>query len=131
MALLDFISKNRLDESIKAFERKGQSKISDEKILDRSDEGIADVFTYAQGFAKYGLHGFFDFYSSYLNRVYESEVAKINNYRIMAEYSEISDVIEDACNEAITTFDDGDYIKLVINDDKLSKNSNVVNNIYR
>jgi hypothetical protein len=131
MALLDFISKNRLDESIKAFERKGQSKISDEKILDRSGEGIADVFTYAQGFAKYGLHGFFDFYSSYLNRVYESEVAKINNYRIMAEYSEISDVIEDACNEAITTFDDGDYIKLVINDDKLSKNSNVVNNIYR
>lgn len=130
MAFYDKLFSRRIDEAIKAFDNKGDRVLTDKQIQDQSGEGISDIWLQGQGYGKIGIQGFNAFYNKYINKVYESEVAKINNYRSMAENAEIGDVIEDACNEAISEFDEGGYLRLELTDEKLAKNENIVNNIY-
>lgn len=128
MALFDKFRKDRIDEAIRAFDNKGAAKISNRQIEDMSGEGIEDVFL--AGYGAVGVHSFNQFYNRYINKAYESEVAKITEYKRMAENPEIADVIEDATNESITEDDDGYCVRLEILDDKLANNENIVNNLY-
>ena len=130
MAFYDKLFSNRINEAIKSFDNKGDRLLTDKQIADQSGEGVDDLFLMNQGYGRVGTQSFSNFYNSYLNKTYDSEVAKINNYRVMAQNAEIGDVIEDATNESISEYDDGDYIRLVIKDEKLEKNENIVKNIY-
>lgn len=130
MAFYDKLFSNRIDEAIKAFDNKGERVLTDKQILDQAGEGIEDIYLSGQGYGKVGIQGFNSFYNRYINKVYESEVSKIFNYRTMAENAEIGDVIEDACNEAISEYDEGGFLQLEFKDEKLEKNENIVNNIY-
>jgi len=130
MAFYDKLFSNRIDEAIKSFDNKGDKLLNDKQIMDQSGEGIDDLFLMNQGYGSVGTQGFSNFYNSYLNKTYDSEVSKINNYRVMSQNAEIGDVIEDATNESISEYDSGSYIRLEMKDQKLEKNENIVNNIY-
>ena len=132
MAPFDDFFENRITESIAAFEKKGKAVITTKQLEDMSGEGVEDLMA-MQGFGQTGTLGFNNFYSSYINKIYDTEVAKINQYNQMAEYPEIADVIEDACNESIIEFDDNDgsVIDLLIRDEALLKNKNICDNLYK
>lgn len=130
MAFYDKLFSNRIDEAIKSFDNKGDKLLTNKQIKDQSGEGIDDLFLMNQGYGSVGTQGFSNFYNSYLNKTYDSEVSKINNYRVMSQNAEIGDVIEDATNESISEYDSGGYIHLEMKDSKLEKNENIVKNIY-
>lgn len=121
---------DNLFESIKAFEKKGESKITPKQLADRTGEGIDDIFSLTQGYGVTGVGSFNKFYNRYINKLYESEYSKIIAYRRMAESPEIADVIEDIINESTQEDDEGRTIQLILND-RLTKNKNVYNNLYR
>jgi hypothetical protein len=129
MALFDKLHESTVNEAIRAFELKGGSKITRRQIEDMSGEGIEDVFL--AGYGAVGVHTFNQFYNRYINKAYESEIAKITEYKRMAENPEIADVIEDATNESIIEDDDGYVVRLEILDDKLSSNENITKNLYK
>lgn len=131
MAFYDKFLNKRINEAIQAFEKKGESTESEKQILDKAGEGITDLWMSGQGYGSYGIQGFNSFYNRYINKMYDSEVAKINTYRTMSNNAEIGDVIEDATNESVSEFDEGGFIRLEFTDEKLKKNENIINNIYR
>lgn len=116
----------KLNEALKPFANKENNQIP--KIAEKSSgEGIADVS--AAGFGLHGINSVNTFYSKYLNHGVENEIKRIQEYRSMAAYPEIADVLEDATNEAIQEDDDGKTLILKINDAQISKNNNIVKNL--
>lgn len=129
MGLFDFWKgSSRLDEEIKSFHNKGEKALTPSDIKNKTGEGVEDI-QLIQGFGNVGLQSFNLFHDRYINRVFESERARILEYRAMSEMSEISDVIEDAVNESTQETINGDIITLDILDEKLNENQNIVNNI--
>ena len=101
-----------------------------EQANDQRGEGwehVQDI----PGYAHLTLTSFNTFYNKFINKVFENERQKILNYREMAEYAEIADVIEDATNEATQVDPDDRIIHLEITDPKLSDNENIVSNINK
>jgi len=88
-------------------------------------ENIQDI----PGVGQVGLQSFNLFYNSYINRTFENELQKIEEYRNMAILPEVGDVIEDATNESTQEDEDGDILHLNITDPGLEDNENIVNNI--
>jgi len=123
-----FSKKDRIDEEIKSFANKGEKLLTPAEAKRKTGEGIEDI-QLIQGFGAVGLNTFNTFYNRYINSVFNNEIERINNYREMAEMTEISDVIEDAINESTQEDLNGDIITLDILDAELSKNENIVNNI--
>ena len=119
-----------IQEEIKAFQNKGQYRTNLKKILATKGEGwetIADI----PGYGATQMQSFNVFYNTYINRVFESELQRIEEYRAMAMAGEVSDVIEDAVNESTQEDDVGEVFHLVIKDKDLQKNENVVKNLKR
>lgn len=132
MAWFDFLKLNntnneleRINEAIKSFEKKGNDTSTLKQLQSSSGEGIDDIYAYLQGYGVTGLDSFNRFYSRFINRTFENEVARINEYRRMAESPEIADVIEDAVNESTQYNDDGNVIDLEITNEKYLKNNNI------
>ena len=117
-----------ITEEIKAFSGKGQYKTNLKRILATKGEGW-ETLTDIPGYGATQASSFNTFYNTYINRIFESEVQRINEYRAMANAGEISDVIEDAVNESTQEDDIGEVFHLNIKDKKLQKNENVVNNL--
>jgi len=125
MAWYDFlVGTNRIDESTKAFQKRGDDALTDKEWLLQSGEGVEDV-ALLQMTGHQGLMGYNSFFNTFINRAYETELARINNYRVMAEYPEIGDVIEDATNESCKVDENLNIISLNIIDEKLKSNENI------
>lgn len=121
---------NVIKEEIKAFQGRGEYSRSLNTIMKQRGEGW-ETITELPGFNSIQVQGFNLFYSTYINRVYESELQKIDEYRSMASATEISDVIEDAVNESTQEDDVGDVFHLEIQDKKLQENENIVSNLKK
>lgn len=134
MSWYDFFTrKNRVDEQIKAFKGKDEeAAMTQSDFKNRSGEGIEDVLMMQLGgYGAAGLGSFNSFYNSYINRAFENEYARIIEYRKMAEYPEISDVIEDACNEMCDVDEDENILSLDLTDEKISENDNISKILYK
>ena len=92
------LGRERLDERIKAFKGKDpEANMTQQDFKSRTGEGVEDVLMMQLGgYGAYGMGSFNSFYNSYINRAFESEYQRIMEYRRMASYPEIADVIEDA-----------------------------------
>jgi hypothetical protein len=121
---------DKLDEEIKAFASKGNKLLTPTQTRTKTGEGFEDI-QLIQGYGNIGISSFNMFYDRYINRSYETELIRINEYRQMAEMAEIADVIEDAVNESIQEDENGDILTLDIIDEELSNNENIVNNLQK
>ena len=123
---------NRVDEQIAAFKNKDEdAAMSDAEAKRKTGEGIEDVLAMQMtGYGSTGLGGFNSFYNSFINKMFETEYQRILEYRKMAEYPEIADVIEDACNEMTDSDEEENVISLDITDEKLAKNENMTKTLY-
>jgi hypothetical protein len=132
MAWYDFLIRKpeRIDEATKAFLKKGDDSLTDKEWKELSGEGIEDVAMLQMSGAQ-GIMGYNSFFNSYINKAYENEVARIYNYRNMADYPEVGDVIEDACNEACKPDDNLNLVNLDITDEKLKSNNNIRKTLQR
>ena len=131
--LLDKLTGTKKDvvqEEIKAFSGMGKYNRGLKTILAQRGEGW-ETLAEIPGFSSVQLQGFNLFYNTYVNRVFEHELQRIKEYRVMATTPEISDVIEDAVNESTQEDDIGDVFHLEILDNELKKNENIVNNLKR
>jgi hypothetical protein len=117
-----------IGEEIKAFEKKGLYNMPLKDILARKGEGW-ETLAEIPGYGVRGISTFNMFYSSFINRAYETELQRIKEYRDMAAAGEVADVIEDAVNESTQGDAEGHLFHLVIKDKELEKNENIVNNI--
>ena len=115
-----------ISEEIKAFKEKPAPNIRD--IMSTRGEGWESIQD-LPGVGNVGLQSFNMFYNSYINRAYENELQRIDEYRGMAALPEIGDVIEDAVNESTQEDEAGDVFHLNIIDPKLENNENIVKNI--
>jgi len=125
-------TKSQLDEEKKYFLNKGDdsSKIRD----DEYGEGIEDINLLGYGsvgLGSVGLQSFNRFYDKYLNKVFESEYAKILAYRKMADSPEIGDVVEDAINESTQADDNGNVLSFKVKSSHLSSNKNIVKTLQK
>lgn len=121
--------KQPLQEEIKAFQNKGKYKTANlKKILATKGEGWETVVD-IPGYGATQMQSFNVFYNTYINRVFENELQRIEEYRAMAMAGEVADVIEDAVNESSQEDDVGEVFHLKIKDKNLQKNENVVNNL--
>lgn len=117
----------RLNEAIKVFMGKGDHAYSDKYIENRSGEGVEE-FNVPYGVT--GISSFNSFYNNYIDKTFETELARIAEYRRMAAMPEIADVIEDVVVEATQENDDGEIIRLDIFDEELEKNENIKKVLY-
>ena len=115
-------------EEIKAFSGKGDFNKSLKTILSQRGEGW-ETLAEIPGFSNIQVHGFNLFYNTYINKIFEHELQRIEEYRSMAATPEISDVIEDAVNESTQEDDVGEVFHLNIRDKKLIENENIVKNL--
>lgn len=123
------LTNDQIEEAIKAFADKGKSSVSDELLMLTRGEGIGDL-QLADAFGTTSLGSFNLFYNKYINKAYANEVAKINEYRRMANMPEIADVVEDAVNESTQEgTEDRKVIKLEILDREIANNKNMVKNL--
>ena len=122
--------KDVVQEEIKAFSGMGKYNRGLKTILSQRGEGW-ETLAEIPGFSSVQVQGFNLFYNTYINRVFEYELQRIQEYRKMATTPEISDVIEDAVNESTQEDDIGDVFHLEILDNDLKKNENIVNNLKR
>jgi len=120
----------QIDESIPAFINKGDHSTSKKTIDAERGEGWEHVQN-IPGADKLVLGTFNSFYSKYINKWFENERDKILEYRDMANYAEIADVIEDATNESTQTDLEGRLIHLNIIDSKTAENVNIVDNLEK
>ena len=133
MALFGFGNKEKkgvIAEEIKAFQGMGKYNRSLKTITAQRGEGwetLADI----PGFSSVQVQGFNLFYNTYINRVFEHELQRIEEYRSMATTPEVSDVIEDAVNESTQEDDVGDVFHLEIIDKDLQTNENIVKNLKK
>ncbi len=111
------IGKDVLEEEIKAFKPPAENI---KKIESRSGEGFEFV---DDGYSVERISSFNTFYKRFLNQSFSNEIAKIKNYRMMAEMAEIADVIEDAVIESTQEDLDGNIFKLEIKEERV-KNEN-------
>lgn len=114
------LSFNRLEESISAFQTKGD-RLTPSKLKSTRGEGF-EFFPF-EGF---GVSSFNQFYRRNINKVYSNEVAKINNYRVIASMPEIADVIEDAVIECCQVDPDGQILQFDVSNDELKKNESTM-----
>jgi hypothetical protein len=119
---------DQLNEELKQFHRKGEKILTPAQQKKKGGEGIEDI-QLVQGFGNVGMSSFDTFYQRYINKAYENELVRMNEYRNMAQMSEIADVIEDATNESTQEDENGDTLKLIIKDADLKQNENILNNI--
>jgi len=123
-----FDKKENVDESIRAFKPTGEISRSQEAVeVGEGWESVLEI----PGFANIGLSSFNTFYNTHINKSFENEVQRINDYRNMAKMSEVADVIEDATNESIQEDDNGKLLHLIITDPELEKNENIIRNISK
>lgn len=123
------IDNGRVDEATKAFIGKGDSQTQAELAAERG-EGVED-YLLISGYGSMGYGSLNSFYNRYINKVFESEVMKIMEYRKMADYPEIGDVIEDACNESTLVNDENKVFSLEIYDKELLKSKNTTKNLFK
>ena len=123
------VDETTIEEATKEFQNVGIRKTQEQVAAERGEgwESIHQI----PGVGHLSLQTFNTFYSNYIDRMYENEVAKIFTYREMAAFTEISDVIEEATNESTQLDHDDKIIHLEILDPELSKNTNIVNNINK
>jgi hypothetical protein len=122
--------KEQVTEEIKAFSGMGKYNRSLKTIMNQKGEGwesLAEI----PGYSNIQVQGFNLFYNTYINRVFQQEVQRIEEYRAMAITPEISDVLEDAVNESTQEDDIGEVFHLEILDKDLEANENIVNNLKR
>lgn len=119
-----------LKEEIKAFKGMGKYNRSLKTIMNQKGEGW-ETLAEIPGFNSVQVQGFNLFYNTYINRVLQNEIQRIEEYRSMAVTPEISDVIEDAVNECTQEDDVGEVFHLEIVDKDLESNENIVNNLKR
>jgi hypothetical protein len=126
------LGKERIDERIKAFKGKDEeANMSMSDFKNRTGEGVEDVLMMQMGgYGAYGMGSFNSFYNSYINRAFENEFQRIMEYRKMAAYPEIADVIEDACNEMCDVDDEDNILTLNIIDEHMSQNENISKILY-
>jgi hypothetical protein len=119
-----------LTEEIKAFSGMGKYNRSLKTIMNQKGEGW-ETLAEIPGFSAVQVQGFNLFYNTYINRVFEYELQRIEEYRSMSTTPEISDVIEDAVNESTQEDDIGEVFHLEIIDKNLQSNENIVNNLKK
>jgi hypothetical protein len=120
---------HQIQESIPAFKSKGEA-LPDAQLHAQRGEGWEHIQN-IPGFNKLNLGSFNSFYSKYINKTFENERGKIYEYRDMANFPEIADVIEDATNESTQLDQDDKLIHLEITDKRLSENENIVDNLNK
>lgn len=122
--------KGVVTEEIKAFQGMGKYNRSLKTIISQKGEGW-ETLAEIPGFSNVQVQGFNLFYNTYINRVFEHELQRIDEYRTMAITPEISDVVEDAVNESTVEDDVGEVFHLDILDKDLQTNENIVNNLKK
>lgn len=128
-----FTGRNRIDEKIAAFKNKDEeAAMTQSDWKNKTGEGIEDVLMLQMGgYGTTGMGSFNSFYNSYLNKIFESEYQRVIEYRRMAEYPEISDVIEDACNEMCDSDENENVLSLDITNKEIEDNDNISKLLYK
>lgn len=118
-----------ITEDIPQFAGLGERDSFEDMMAKRGEgwENIQDI----PGYTQLTLSTFNSFYNKYINKIFENERQKILDYREMAGFAEIGDVIEDATNESSQEDHDDRIIHLEILDPNLNDNENIVNNINK
>lgn len=117
---VSWFKENRLDERTEAFKNVGSN--GDKK---HTGEGYENPDMIAIG------HWTNSFSQRFFYERKEKKRQRIQYYRKMAQHYEISDVIEDAAIECTRRNEDGELFKLKIQDENISKNENIKNNITK
>lgn len=123
-----------LDEALKPFEER-LSKAAMMKIArQRSGEGIEDFSQLgsAMGWGVMGqtdIKGYNTFYKKYIDNAAKDAQDRILQYRNVARYPEIAEVIEDIINESTQLDNSGRVIKLVIIEPDLAANTNIAKSL--
>lgn len=106
----------------KVFQRfKSKDQLNQEEQVEKNSEGTSqeqlDSLTYKGNFASAGV----SFTSVDFDQLFKDKKDRIVKYREMAQSSEVSESIENICDEAVTEDDEGRIINLNI-DDEVPKN---------
>jgi hypothetical protein len=119
--IFNFKKKEVIEEQLDQF----ANKITPKQIeQNKMGEGFEQL-EYVRGYGNV-TSSFNTFYNQYINTQYQNEIVRMQEYRKMAEYPEIADVIEDACNEAVTENDSGQVVTLEVLDKDLKENDNIM-----
>lgn len=116
----------RIDEHIEAFRPKKERESTKKG---RQGEGFEDIDFILNG--QYNALGFNNFYRTYINHTFQSELERLKYYREMSQYPEVSDVIEDATMESTQEDYDGNIVRLEIVDEEISSNTNAARNLHK
>lgn len=122
-----------LNEANKIFAKRDTNATSLKDLKRRYGEGVEDFSQLTSGFGLYGSNeilGFNSFYKKYLDSSFKNEAEKLTEYRNIARYTEVSEVLEDIVYESTQRDTNGDLLKLHIVDSELEGNENIVKNLY-
>jgi hypothetical protein len=137
MGLFDFFKSSspvqstqpeQLDEALKPFEERVSRSTALKLAKRRSGEGIQDWTSMEGAFGYFGatdIKGYNTFYKKFIDTQVKNQQEKIMQYRNIAKYPEIADVIEDIVNESTQLGNTGHIISLNISDNALSANTNI------
>lgn len=135
MALFDFlktkqeIPKDQLNEALKPFEDRLSKSAMLKIARKRSGEGIEDFSQMGSAFGAFGVETNFsnlnNFYKKFIDTAVKDAQERIIQYRNIAQYPEIAEVIEDIINESTQVDNSGRILQLTISDPELAANSNM------
>lgn len=123
-------SKNQefLEEALKPFDNDNHSAKALKIAKRRSGEGVRDWGAIDGAIGYFGgtdVKGYNSFHKKYIDSVAIDNQQKIVQYRNIARYPEVADVIEDIVNESTQIPLNGNMLNLVISDPTLSTNENM------
>ena len=117
-----------LDEALKPFENRVSKATSLKIAKRRSGEGIQDWASMDGALGYMGtsdIKGYNTFYKKFIDTQVKDQQDKVLQYRNVARYPEVADVIEDIVNESTQLSPGGNIITLNISDAALAANTNI------
>jgi len=106
----------------------GESPESLKKTFDKTAEKEEEIESV--GFSNFETFSINSYYTS-IYQIAADKRKLINDYRAMAMFPEVADALDKICDEAIVVDDNNEVLSLQINDEKLSKNQNVIKNLQK
>jgi len=122
-----FKSKESITESTKSFKNKGAGGVTQKYLENTRGEGFEDI--YDIGYGKESISSFNNFYNNFINTQFSSKIAKITNYRIMADMPEISSVVDDICIESTQEDIEGKILSFEVLKKDIADNQNIMDNL--
>lgn len=125
----DSVPLSQLNEALKPFEDRLSKAAMLKVARKQSGEGIEDFSQLGSAFGVFGntidAKGFNTFYKKFIDTATKDAQDRILQYRSIARYPEIAEVIEDIINESTQLDNSGRIIQLSITDPELAANTEI------